>query len=57
VGRGGREEQQLYIFSMEKGQDFAYIIESFQLLKLEFVSDSMSYITLKGSWCKYACPN
>jgi hypothetical protein len=35
-----------------QGQDFLYIIESFQQLKrVEFVSDRMSYITLKGRWC------
>jgi hypothetical protein len=44
---------------MEKGtkiinweQDYLYAIKQYQQLKrIEFVSDRMSYIVLRGCWC------
>jgi hypothetical protein len=37
---------------MKYGQDFSYIEDPYQQLnRVKSVSDSMSYILLRGSWC------
>jgi hypothetical protein len=53
VGRGGISNSRTYTFFYGKGsvnhQLGTGIISAFK--RLEFVSDRMSYITLKSRWC------
>ena len=56
--KGTRQEQGIIIFSMEKknenhqlGTGFLNTTEKCQQVRVEFVSDRVSYMVLRGRWC------
>jgi hypothetical protein len=58
VGKGGTVRAEDYVFSMEKEtkminreQEFLHHLIVSAVKRVEFVSDRVSYIVLRGGWC------